>query len=633
MVKILLFFLILGNAYSAGDLCELGDNTLQIKVDLGSEVPEYFFKAIMPQNAADKRNEATLILSGKGNVILDLKTGKMRKIDGPYDAVPSFDATIITVPANEENKDKFTIYDRNNMAEPLLEDGGAGSLQGVYQSVGIVGAKKNEKKYLVITDNLTPTNPRSTVAFPGGTSLGSAFPATEFLIPTGNELITDTSLVPGSTNILLNSNSTGFNIRNPRGSGLGMSVPTNSNMLMINGTSNVINEALAPPAGAAATNLMYKEYSVKTDGKNISAQAAMPESKQLCSNLKTQLKLPMISKDGKKLAAFSIEGGTTHIYKVSKNSNGDSTCNLERDLGFATTKVEFNKDGDKITFASDNLNVDKRNVTWKIQPEIGETNMNIFVLDLKSNNLTRVSNNKFANSYYPSFSRDDTVTYLSQEYDPNTKKTAYSLIQAKYKKALPTQIEESEKSLNPCVQSRKELAVLGLGKLWSKICNASLISPLPSAAAKLTALSLKGDDCKKMVTNYWENNKSNLSMNLTSGKKNEEDEKLTPVFEKLRTLSLKDLLAVCPKGNSIPSKVSVKKVNGDVPLAKVNPVISRCAACHNSANGRLFQTNNPETYEKFRSTAVEYVNSNYMPMGAVLSDVEKKELVDAILKL
>ncbi|MBY0414556.1 MAG: hypothetical protein K2Q18_10335, partial [Bdellovibrionales bacterium] len=164
MIQTTFFIMLFSVTSFAQDFCKLEEKNAQIKIEMKEDIPEYFFKAIMPKDLFDTRNEATVILAKKGNVLLNLKTGEIKKIPGPFDAVPSVDGNIITVPGNPESGNRFSIYSREDLKVPIFQDSGQGALVGVYQSVGILGQSnfKNIDRtvYRVITDTIT-TAPRS----------------------------------------------------------------------------------------------------------------------------------------------------------------------------------------------------------------------------------------------------------------------------------------------------------------------------------------------------------------------------------------------------------------------------------------------------------------------------------------
>ncbi len=558
MNKLILSLLVVTSSFAvfAQEECQLTEKNQKIKITLDQNVPEYFFKYIMPKNDQDKRNQATIILANKGNVLLDLNTGEIKKIPGPFDAVPSMDGNIVTVPGNPENDNAFTIYSRDDMSRPLYEDKGEKALVGVYQSVGTIESVGNKKKYRVITDVLTP--------------------------------------------------------------------PSNS----WPGTPNT-------------SKLMYKEYKVEGAGADMTADSA-GDTKPLCSNLSEALKLPMLSKDGNQLAAYSSITGTTQIFKIAKDSSGNSTCKLERDLGFASTKVEFNKDSTKITFAADSLATSDRKVNWYAQPLIGAMNMNVYVLDLKTNKLNKISNNSQGNSYYPSFSKDDTVTYLNQEYKNGP--IEYSLVQARID--VKQSVDAKSKDFyttDSCSYSQEELATIALGKLWFKTCSKMMGTPTV-LGSRAQALSMDPKKCEALVKNNWERTKNSLSDSYLSAKDiglggtfvagSRPNAIAEENFVKMRNLSEDDLLQYCPKAPVAAVKAVVKPLDQREEIkAAANILISKCSGCHSNGTGRAFIVGDMNSMKRNKVSALNYVAQGYMPMGAPLTSEEKLQVWNYINSL
>ena len=531
-------------------LCHLSyqDDVKEIK--LGSVKPEYFFKTIMPTSPTDKRNDVSIIISGVGNALLDMNTGKMINIPGAFDAVPSIDGEIITLPSHNKTNNRFTIYQRDNLTQPIFQedDSDPGKLIGVYQSVGLVDQDTSGKVYRVITDVLTPSNTNG-----------------------------DTSHLRGK-------------------------------------------------------NLLFRDYRVEANKKVTPVEVSQP----LCHNLEVSLKLPMISKNGKKLAAYNSQTGTTVIYKVLRNDQNESVCEVETDLGFASTKVEFNEDSSLITFASDSLATHNGSIRWHAQPNTKSMNMNVYVMDLKNKKTKRISNINSGNAYYPSFSRDNTVTFLQQI--PVGKEADYSVIQAKYSLEDADPFVPLSNYRADCLIGSRDLPIFALGKLWFKMCSQINSIPTPLAAKQL-ATKIDPNKCKTIVENYWDQIKSDLSIETLFakdvGEKDDPQNILSQeaIFQSMRELKVEDLLSICPKKVVAPAKVELLDARM-VDLKKDSDVISaRCAACHVAGAGRKFIVGDKKAMKQFKSLAIKHVQNGFMPMGVTLSPNEKKEVLEKLSKL
>lgn len=143
--------------------CKLNIAPLEKEVDLAGQVPQFFFKPIPRTGPNDKRDDVSLILSG-GNYSMDMKNGKLGRIPGPYDGVPTPDGEFIVSPAQGGH---ITFYDRNDIEKKSPNDftyddqsSDKETLNGVYHSMGVLDQKKNADgsksvTYRAITDTIT----------------------------------------------------------------------------------------------------------------------------------------------------------------------------------------------------------------------------------------------------------------------------------------------------------------------------------------------------------------------------------------------------------------------------------------------------------------------------------------------
>ena len=532
------------------ELCKLSHQARVKEVKLKGVKPEYFFKTIMPTSPSDKRNEISIIISGVGNAILDMTTGNISNIPGAFDAVPSIDGEIITLPAHGKTSDRFTIYQRDDLTQPIYQerDDDPGKLTGVYQSVGLVNTDSSGKSYRVITDVLTSSNSNG-----------------------------DTSELTGK-------------------------------------------------------NLLFRDYKITENKKVVPIQG----TQSLCSNVEESLKLPMLSKNGKKLAAYNDNSGTTVIYKILKNENNESVCEKEMDLGFSSTKVEFSEDSNLITFASDSFGVNHREIRWHARPNAKNMNMNVYVMDLRNKKTKKISAINSGNAYYPSFSRDQTVTYLQQMI--SGEETTYSVVQSSYSLDDAEEFTPYFFDQVKCNNQSFDLPAYALGKLWFKVCNQVNKAPT-ELAAKQTAITLDPSKCKMLVENYWEQFQSDTSnekiISRDVGKMTQQKKKLfqEDIFQLMRALKVEDLLSVCPKNEVEPASVERVDLRAENLKTDSDILSARCSACHVAGTGRLFIVGDDASMKKYKSLAIQHVQKGYMPLGVTLTIGEQNELLQALLTL
>lgn len=148
--------------------CQLNIAPLEKNVDLNGNDPDYFFKPIPEQGPTDKRDDVSLILGG-GNYVMNMKTGKLDQIPGPYDGVPTPDGEFIVSPANGGH---ITFFDRNGLnmkSKDVYDDASSKeeTLNGVYHSLGVLNREDRADgsktiTYRAITDTITTSGESET---------------------------------------------------------------------------------------------------------------------------------------------------------------------------------------------------------------------------------------------------------------------------------------------------------------------------------------------------------------------------------------------------------------------------------------------------------------------------------------
>lgn len=357
--------------------------------------------------------------------------------------------------------------------------------------------------------------------------------------------------------------------------------------------------AITDTATTGKQTIMTKDYTmtIRPDGKKVFAENKQPP-KPICGNLTGgSLRTPILSKNGRALSAYNIETGTTIIYDVV-TQNGTNTCKVRKDMGFATSKMEFSPDGKKVTFAMNSLQTNPAKVDWYQQPLTSDHRMNVAVYDLESDEISNITNDAQGNNYYPSFTDNNTVTWISQ--DVGNGGVSYSIQRA------PISVGQSRKlvdysSMRECnLNDNHALAALSLGLLWNQMCG-QIDSTVQAIGSRW--VNLGKENCKSLVENFWNNNKSSIGVsadNFDVGNNGKFMNETTSNYynQVIRSFSAQDLLKVCGKikptaqNNNPVLTATINEVEGkmDEDSDEVTPdqneaapgkPYASCTECHN----------------------------------------------------
>ncbi len=400
-------------------------------------------------------------------------------------------------------------------------------------------------------------------------------------------------------------------------------------------TYRVITDQLTTRGQREMGNLYYKDFKTHTVSGAISFEKNEHASKPLCTNMMNSFfKLPMLSKDGRQLAAYDVESGTTKIFSITQ-TNGVSVCNQTRDLGFAAGKVEFSPDGKKITFAMDSHPTDPESVEWYATPP--ETkNFNVYVADLENDTMSRVSLNSKGNSYYPSFWYDGSVIYLNQEnFEDSDSK--YSLVRTRFTNAPSIPLPRAE-NLNCGNVSKDFLALTALGSLWSDLC-LNLNKPVTLTGLAMQPLALDNANCKEMVSANWERFTSGrdsrtILSRLRSDNQNVDASALQEkLYKAYLGLSLGDLLQACPDitNNRADNTLTAAKIDTQIDQNE-NPM-TLCQQCHTAAAGsRAFNFADPASLAPHKAKMLTHVMTGFMPRNTPISKERRDRILEWIEK-
>jgi hypothetical protein len=317
--------------------------------------------------------------------------------------------------------------------------------------------------------------------------------------------------------------------------------------------------------------LSFRDYRIKegsAPGEKPTVTPLGSAPTVLCKGMR--LSLPMLSKDGKHIAALDVDAGVTKIFDIDPSTG---TCKESFSLGIPTGKVDFNFNGDEITFHVLNNNSEGDSY-FKVPSD--SLVANVFVYKRSTGEITRLTNNTGSNSVYPAFRRDGKVVYMNHPQRSGTPGGKSSFVVADPEKANKQPFElTSTPACAPKAGGKSFNAVAALGALWAELCS-QYGHQISDAAASLIPLGLDPGRCKKLVDEKWRELKEQVATNaeLTKSGRVKAD-----IVEDLQE---EDLLAACPKRKFevvTPGSDSGKgePIGGGGPRA---PVPATCFECH-----------------------------------------------------
>ncbi|MDH3689973.1 MAG: hypothetical protein OEU36_10895 [Gammaproteobacteria bacterium] len=207
-----------------------------------------------------------------------------------------------------------------------------------------------------------------------------------------------------------------------------------------------------------------------------------------------QLKLPILSKNGREFVAYDVDAAVTKIFGIAHNLR----CQELESLGVATGKASFSFDGRKIAF---HVPVDDKYTTTISRSPTDRMVQSVFLYDRDRRVITRLTHNTVSNAYFPAFFRNGNVLYL---FKPHFKSAGGPLFviadpsKASYETTLTTMTTHCDSEPSP---TRCEMGA-AIGSLWSYVCSKSG-KRTSASAATLNYLSLEPERCRMLVTNYW----------------------------------------------------------------------------------------------------------------------------------
>jgi hypothetical protein len=376
----------------------------------------------------------------------------------------------------------------------------------------------------------------------------------------------------------------------------------------------VLGKALRGPTRyrVASGSLEIRNYRLSSDGK----WKTTGENVGHCPSAQAgrYLSLPMISKDGKMAAAFDSSTGTTKIFDLKDNGE----CSLALELGFATGKVEFSYQNDKITFHVDSYNSDLDGHQFSgIDHNMSK---NIYTLDLargrdgklRTGAMQRVTANTKAGegSYYPSFTMDGRIVYIHGARDIDSGRVRFS-----FRRVDPRKSPLSPSALEIGGTCPADTAAhFALGDLFKSVCKKLLGDGLAATDAALWTLSLDPVACRKLVMNHWSDLVAQIKANEQLLRPNR--------FQQahLDALTQESVLAACPKASAhtAPEQwhpdMHESFVGGGSADTDPRSIFDhRCKSCHDGGQSAKFDWNNLSLQELNRMLIA--IQQRSMPQG------------------
>ncbi len=278
------------------------------------------------------------------------------------------------------------------------------------------------------------------------------------------------------------------------------------------------------------------------------------EIKKPCSNIQDlPTNLPMLSKDGKFLAAQGGNPSTTKIFKL----NGDK-CELALDLGIRTGKVSFNYDSSQIAFHVDQFSEFESGYFSGVGKDKVK---NVVVLNLEEANGKLIPNEWAMASknirpgdggYYPDYDKKGNLYFLEDQNNNFL-----------FVKVSPESMEfrPMEKDLlfgkNHCVSCQGVNVGMSptdiLANMWMNVCPKD--ENIPMNHYRELVMAIDPVECRKMVEGFWLD-----SFNVTKD----------------------ELLASCPL-NPVKAPEEVGTWDPNQKLAAEALLRGKCLSCHRTS--------------------------------------------------
>jgi hypothetical protein len=318
----------------------------------------------------------------------------------------------------------------------------------------------------------------------------------------------------------------------------------------------------------ASVGFLFQDYDPTSSG---SIKPVYPNPKPLCKNLQGPYSLPMLSKDGTKIALLDVNAGHTNIYHINSITGN---CTLQRALFQKTGKVDFSFDNNLITYHTvERMDADSitQHGNWLQTPRANMV-ANVWTMDLRTGVAKQITHFTDSSALYPAFNAKGQI--LVRKFRADGGSTILTYDPAKEPRSVDPLLFTSTVA---CRQESDKFAALAtLGQLFADLCMSSNASFSPQSKV-LFVQNLDKNSCHRLAQTF-ESNKGKVLTELEqSNAKNQVD------LHAASKLELKNLLQVCPQEDiKGPRNQITKQMRPASPpdLTKVPAPMARCLTCH-----------------------------------------------------
>ncbi len=308
----------------------------------------------------------------------------------------------------------------------------------------------------------------------------------------------------------------------------------------------------------------FQDYEVREERTPVRSEAT-----RLCPELeKRNMKMPMLSKDGRYISLFNTDLGVTKIYEIQE---GSWACKEVIDLGIPTGKVDFSFNNARIAFHVDSYaRHDKyfSGVDANMTKDIYSVGLNRDAQGriTGARDITRLSfsGRKGSGTYYPRWNsaghvvaaRDEDNQFSLAEFDPTK---GYNM---------PFWTPRSSQPATADAVAR-----YALGALWNRSCAKAGYAFDTVTEAAFATLSLDPESCRNLARKYWAASREEIVAQLrrVQGLQG-------PILEEVNEAAV---LAACPDAPRAAG--GAVATSGSLLASRATPAAifsGRCQDCH-----------------------------------------------------
>lgn len=184
---------------------------------------------------------------------------------------------------------------------------------------------------------------------------------------------------------------------------------------------NIKNRRLRLVIENSSAGHKMMDFIESTDG---TAMQRAGESVNLCAGW--EIKLPMISKNGRELSALSLKIGNSVIFTILD----DGTCLMSANLKIKTGKAGFSYDGRYVAYHRYSMSAPDTVTDGFVLRPPSTLTADIYVYDRVTNQTFQITSNLGSNSLYPEFLRDGRLVFVDYSHDKSDE-VRYVIVQPK----------------------------------------------------------------------------------------------------------------------------------------------------------------------------------------------------------